>query len=217
MDRETLLEQGKNAIIDGDSDAAEASALTWLEKGFPPIELIDQSLIPGIQAVGKLWEDGEFFLPELVSGAEAMKAAMTHLEDHLEMTDESRRNVKSAIIGTVKGDIHDIGKSLVSTMLRANGFKVRDLGADVAPETFLEAFQEMGPAVICASALLTTTMTGIPDLIRCFEENGVRDRVRFMVGGAPVSREWAVEIGADGYGSNAVDAVPTAEKLAGEL
>ncbi|MBN1879642.1 corrinoid protein [bacterium] len=202
-----LLQKAFNAVMDGDSELARDTAEAWLAAGGSPLDLVNQALTPGIREVGRLWEDGEYFLPELVSGAEAMKTAMIVLEPAMVQTDTGTSGSRVILIGTVCGDIHDIGKSLVATMLKANGFQVVDLGADVAPERFLRAFHDHHAALICMSALLTTTMTGIPELIRLFESSGVRSQVAFMAGGAPVTRKWASEAGVDYYGDSAVDAV----------
>jgi len=210
-----LLEKGKQAIIDGDQGLALQFAQDWLADGLQALEFIDKALIPGIREVGRLWEEGEFFLPELVSGAEAMKSAMGILESRLTESNSEYRHRKTVIIGTVQGDIHDIGKSMVATMLRANGFNIIDLGSDVPPEKFLEATLRSNASLVCTSALLTTTMTGIPQLIQKFEEQGLRSSIKFMVGGAPVTRQWADEIGADGYGDSAVEAIRVAKELIG--
>ena len=202
-----LLQKAFDAVTDGDAESARDAAGAWLAAGGSPLDLVNHALTPGIREVGRLWEDGEYFLPELVSGAEAMKAAMAVLEPAMGRANAGASGARAILIGTVRGDIHDIGKSLVATMLKANGFHVVDLGADVAPERFLRAFHDHDAALICLSALLTTTMTGIPELIRLFESSGVRSQVAFMAGGAPVTREWALEAGVDYYGDSAVDAV----------
>jgi trimethylamine corrinoid protein len=207
-----IAERAKKAIIDGDSDAAAACAREWLACGGSPLDLIDGALTPGIREVGDLWERGDYFLPELVSSAEAMKAAMAILEPGAAGEGAQSRG-PIAVIGTVEGDIHDIGKTLVASMLRANGFKIFDLGVDVSPGRFLDTAREKGAGLVCLSALLTTTMTGIKDVIRLFQSEPLGGKVRFLVGGAPVTREWAREIGADGYAANAVEAVAAAREL----
>ncbi len=212
MNQDELIAKGKQAVISGDVGQAEECSRKWLELALDPFDLIHHAFTPGIQSVGDLWEDGEFFLPELVAGAEAMKAGMAILEKKLIQGDGYLPS-GIVIIGTVQGDIHDIGKSLVATMLRANGFHVIDLGSDVSAQRFLEAYQTHHPRIICLSALLTTTMTGIPEIISLFENQGIRSHIRFLVGGAPVTREWAVQIGADAYASNAVDAVHVTRQL----
>jgi corrinoid protein of di/trimethylamine methyltransferase len=213
MDTTELLGRTRQAVLDGDAEAARKAAAEWLEGKGSPLQLIDEALTVAIREVGDKWEAGEYFLPELVSGAEAVKAAMGVLEPALAGQTGADQTKQSVVIGTVQGDIHDIGKSLVATMLSANGFAVTDLGADVSAERFLAAQRETGAGLICLSALLTTTMVTIPSVIRAFEEQGLRSKVRFLVGGAPITREWAREIGADEYGESAVDAVRAARAL----
>jgi methanogenic corrinoid protein MtbC1 len=208
-----LLERTRQAVLDGDVEAARAAAGEWLAGSGSAMQLIDEALTVGIRQVGDKWEAGEYFLPELVSGAEAVKAAMQVLEPAL-VGQSGGGEAATVIIGTAQGDIHDIGKSLVATMLSANGFAVTDLGADVSAERFIEAQRETGANLVCLSALLTTTMVGIPSVIQAFEQQGLASKVRFLVGGAPITREWALEIGSE-YGESAVDAVRVARKLTG--
>jgi 5-methyltetrahydrofolate--homocysteine methyltransferase len=217
MEKELMLGIGRQTIMDGDCKGASDNTERWLESGYEPLELLDLALTPGIHEVGALWEEGEYFLPELVSGAEAMKAAMGILERVLVPSDQQENSLHTAIIGTVQGDIHDIGKSLVGIMLRANGFNVHDLGADVSPSQFIKKHKESGARLICMSALLTTTMTGIADVIQAFYMDGLDDGVRFLAGGAPVSRDWTQTIGAHGYAGNAVEAVTVARNLMNEI
>ena len=166
----------------------------------------------GIREAGRLWEEGEYFLPELVTSAQAMKAAMALLQPVLgsEASEQARGKV---VIGTVQGDIHDIGKTLVGTLLSANGFEVSDEGADVPVERFVERAREINADLVCASALLTTTMTMQQKLVQAIREAGLPAKV--MIGGAPVTAEWAEQIQADGHADNAVAAVDTALKLVG--
>ncbi len=215
MTKNELLSKMSEAIVAGDGAAAEALAADAVAGGLDLLEVIEQGYVPGIQKVGDLWEQGEYFLPELISSAEAMKAAMVRLDPELK-----RRNIGShmagrVVIGTVEGDIHDIGKNLVASMLQAGGFEVHDLGADVALERFIEKAEEVGAALICLSALLTTTMTNQRRLLGLLRDRGLRDKYKVLVGGAPASRKWAEEIGADGYAENAVAAVKLAKSLTG--
>jgi len=215
MTKSELLSKMSEAIVAGDRAAAEALAADAVAAGLDLLEVIEQGYVPGIQKVGDLWEQGEYFLPELISSAEAMKAAMVRLYPELK-----RRNIGShmagrVVIGTVEGDIHDIGKNLVASMLQAGGFEVHDLGADVALERFIEKAEEVGAALICLSALLTTTMTNQRRLLGLLRDRGLRDKYKVLVGGAPASRKWAEEIGADGYAENAVAAVKLAKSLTG--
>lgn len=212
MSKSELQEAAFAAVVNGDSDAAQGYARQWLALGLAPLDLIDAALTPGIAKVGQLWEEGDYFLPELAAGAEAMKAAMQVLDPAMVSADPGHLH-RPVVIGTVFGDIHDIGKSLVATMLRANGFNVIDLGADVPAIEFLKASSRNKAHLICISALLTTTMIGIMDVIAVFRQAGLRDSVKFLVGGAPITREWALGIGADGYGDNAVTAVREAKLL----
>ncbi len=214
MDKETIIAQGKQAVIDGDAAESVRWTQTWIDQGLDPIEFIDNGLSVGIRIVGELWDEGEYFLPELVSGAEAMKAAMALLQPVLEQSRHQESSQQATIvIGTVQGDIHDIGKSLVGTLLRASGFRVIDLGADIAPDQFLETCRSEHAELLGISALLTTTMIGIKDVIDLFEQTGMRKQVKILVGGAPLTRKWAMDIGADRYGSSAVDAVQIAKAL----
>jgi corrinoid protein of di/trimethylamine methyltransferase len=201
------------AIIDGNSAEAASLARWALEGKLDLPGVIEKGFIPGIQKVGELWEQGEYFLPELLAGAEAMKAAMAILKPALEVGDSKNLSRGRVVIGTVEGDIHDIGKNLVASMLSANGFEVTDLGADVKLDRFIENALASGADLICLSALLTTTMLGQRRLIDLLVERGLRGRFKVMVGGAPATPKWATDIGADGYGENAQAAVRVAKKL----
>jgi trimethylamine corrinoid protein len=201
------------AVIDGDKDAAAALAREVLASGLDPGEALEQGFIPGIQRVGALWESGEYFLPELIASAEAMKAAMAVLRPALEAGRAAALSLGKVVIGTVEGDIHDIGKNLVAAMLSANGFEVIDLGADVKLERFIAQAEETEAKLICLSALLTTTMLGQRRFIELLRSRGLREKYKVLVGGAPVTRAWADDIGADGYGENALAAVQAAKSV----
>jgi corrinoid protein of di/trimethylamine methyltransferase len=203
------------AIVAGDRDAALHLAEEALRSGLDLLEVVEKGYVPGIQKVGELWEQGEYFLPELISSAEAMKAAMAVLEPGLNRLGAGAAVGGKAVIGTVEGDIHDIGKNLVASMLQAGGFEVFDLGADVKMERFIDKAEEVGADLICLSALLTTTMMNQRRLIGLLRDRGLRDRYKVLVGGAPATRTWAEEIGADGYAENAVAAVKLAKSLVG--
>ena len=198
------------AVLEGDDQTAVGLVQRALDGGLAPLETIDRGLVPGIRRAGELWEEGEYFLPELVGSAQAMKAAMEVLQPAL-AGHGGARAVGRVVIGTVHGDIHDIGKTLVGTLLAANGFSVSDEGADVPAERFVERARELDADLVCASALLTTTMPGQRELVAALRGAGLRARV--MVGGAPASQEWAREIGAHGYADNAVAAVAVARRL----
>ncbi len=203
------------AIVAGDREAARRLAEDAVRSGLDLVEVIEQGYVPGLQKVGELWEQGEYFLPELISSAEAMKEAMTVLEPALNREDAGAVMGGRVVIGTVEGDIHDIGKNLVAAMLQAGGFEVFDLGADVKMERFIDKAEEVGAGLICLSALLTTTMMNQRRLIGLLRDRGLRDKYKVLVGGAPATRKWAEEIGADGYAENAVAAVRQAKVLAG--
>lgn len=200
------------AVIDGEPEDAEALAQQALEQGIDPMECINQGLVKGIQKVGELFSSGDYFLPELIIGADAMKAALDVLEPAL-MEGQKREVVGKVVLGTVKGDLHEIGKTLVGTMLTANGFKVMDIGVDKEPQEFIAAIREMDADIVGASALLTTTMLQQKKLIEALEEAGLRGKVKVMVGGAPVTESFAREIGADGYAEDAISAVGAAFRL----
>jgi len=215
MAHDELFIRMTQAVIDGEKERAIELAQEVLHLEIPPLEAIDKGYIVGIQKVGELFEKGDFFLPELVMGAEAMQAALAVLEPELKKRQEERERLGTAVAGTVEGDIHEIGKRLVCTMLVANGFDVLDLGPDVAAETFMEKVRALKPDLLLLSALMTTTMPEQRSVIEALKGAGLRDRVKVMVGGAAVSPSWAQEIGADGYAENAIEAVGVAKGLVG--
>lgn len=200
----------RQAVIDGDRDRAESLAVAALAASMDPLEVIEHGLSAGIREVGELWEEGEYFLPELIQGAEAMQAAMAVLGPALEAGTGGRPALGIVVIGTVQGDLHDIGKSLVGTLLSAHGFEVHDLGADVPVEVFVERARATGAQLVAASALLTTTMPVQKRLVDALADAGLGARV--MVGGAPTSPAWAAEIGAF-HAENAQRAVELARAL----
>ncbi len=200
------------AVIEGEPEDAEALAKESLEQGLDPLACITEGLTAGIQQVGKLFASGEYFLPDLIIGADAMKVALDVLEPML-AGDQQRDVVGRIVLGTVEGDLHEIGKTLVGTMLTANGFLVTDIGVDKKPEEFIAAIKETDADIVGASALLTTTMLQQKKLIDLLEEAGLRERVKVMVGGAPVTEGFAKEIGADGYAEDAISSVDLAFRL----
>ena len=210
-----LYEQMKQTVIDGEVEEAEALAQKGLEAGLPPADILDKGFVKGIEEVGDLFGKGEFFLPELVQGAEAMKAAVAVLQPELDKTKEGRKTLGVAVAGTVAGDIHEIGKTIVCSMLSAAGFTVTDVGCDVPVETFVEKCKEINPDLLLLSALLTTTMPNQQKTIEALKAAGLRDGVKVMIGGAPTTRPWADEIGADGYAEDAIEAVTTAKTILG--
>lgn len=213
MSHEDLLKEQRRAVLEGDKNAACASARAAVETKADLLECIEKGFGAGIREVGELWEAGEYFLPELVQGAEAMKAAMEIIQPALKARQQSRKSEGTVVIGTVQGDIHDIGKTLVGTFLEANGFRVIDLGKDVPLERFVETAKQESADIICLSALLTTTMTGQGKIVEMLTEKGIRENHAVVVGGAPVTRAYARSIGADGYGANAVDALNEASRI----
>jgi len=213
MNENDLFKEMTQAIVEGDRNAAAALARKAVDQNLDLHEVVEKGYIPGIQKVGDLWERGDYFLPELITSAESMKAAMAVLRPAMErakIADLSRGRV---VIGTIEGDIHDIGKNLVASMLAANGFEVKDLGADVKLERFLQSAQDVKADFICLSALLTTTMLGQRRFMELLKERGLRPQFKVLVGGAPVNQKWADSIGADGYAENALAAVKLAKSL----
>ena len=208
-----MFEELKQAVVDGEAEDAVTLARQALDEGVDPLACITEGLTKGIQEVGELFASGEYFLPELIIGADAMKAAMDILEPAL-TGDQKREVVATVVLGTVEGDLHEIGKTLVGTMLTANGFNVVDIGVDKPPSAFIDAVKENDATIIGASALLTTTMLQQKKLIEALKEAGLREKVKVMVGGAPVTDNFAKEIGADGYAEDAISAVDTAFRLA---
>ena len=211
--KEEMFEKLAQTIIDGEPEDAAALAKEALEQGLDPLECITNGLTKGIQKVGELFANGEYFLPELIIGADAMKEALEVLEPAL-VGDQKREVVANVVLGTVEGDLHEIGKTLVATMLTANGFKVKDIGVDQSASAFVDAVKEVDATIIGASALLTTTMLQQEKLIQALEEAGLRKKVKVMVGGAPVTEAYAKKIGADGYAEDAISAVNLAFRLA---
>jgi corrinoid protein of di/trimethylamine methyltransferase len=212
MPQPPSFEAMRQAVVDGDVDGAQALAEQALAAGLEPLAVIERGFSEGIREVGELWEEGEYFLPELIQGAEAMKAAMAVLRPALEAGRGPDASVGAVVIGTVQGDLHDIGKSLVATLLAAHGFEVHDLGADVPVEAFVAKARQTGARIVAASALLTTTMPVQQRLVQALAAAGLEARV--MVGGAPTSPAWAAEIGAE-HAENAQRAVELARRLVG--
>jgi corrinoid protein of di/trimethylamine methyltransferase len=212
-DMNTRYARMAEAVVAGDAEAAAGLARQALDERLDLPAVIEQGYIPGLRRVGDLWEAGEYFLPELISSAAAMKAALAVFRPALEASGAAGLSRGRIVIGTIEGDIHDIGKNLVASMLSANGFDVVDLGSDVKADRFIDAAVETRADLICLSALLTTTMLGQRRVVECLRERGLRDRFKVLVGGAPVSRAWAAEIEADGYGENALAAVKQAAAL----
>ena len=208
-----FAENCKEAILNGDIELAKKLADKAISEKID-INLAIDAFSLAIREAGDLFEEGEFFLPELMRSAEAMKAAMTIFEPILKEGKEDRILGK-VVIGTIEGDIHDIGKTLVAALLSAEGFEVHDLGADVPISAFIDKAVEVDAQIICISALLTTTMVGQKKLINQLKEKKLRDKFKVLIGGAPISKKWVEEIGADGSAENAVSAVKLARKVLG--
>lgn len=210
---EELFAAMKQSIIDGDEEAAATVAQQALDAGIDPLDAINRGYVEGMSYVGDQFSAGEMFLPDMMLAAEAMKAAVAVLEPEMQKRGTQRQMLGRVVLGTVKGDIHEIGKNLVATMLSASGFEVYDLGVDVPFDKFIEKAREVNADLIGMSALLTTTMTGQRTVIAMLDDMGLRPKVKVMIGGAPVTRSWAAEIGADGMSEDAMGAVALAKKL----
>ena len=210
---DTLLENIKQAVIDSDAETIPVLTEKAIKEGFEPLEIIDTALVAGMQVVGEKYECGDYFLPHLIISASGMKKAMEILKPHLQSRNQEIEKAGTVVIGTVQGDIHEIGKTLVATILSANGFEVHDLGVDVSIEKFIEAIREHNANVVGLSALLTTTMTVQRDIIEALKEHGLRDKVKVIIGGAPVNKDWAEKIGADGFADDAIRAVAVLKDL----
>ncbi len=213
MPDERLFQGMAQAVIDGLPDKARQLAEEALRAEIDPLAAIDQGFKPGMDVVGEGFARGELFIPDLMMSGEAMKAAIATLEPELMKRKQQREVLGKVVIGTVQGDIHEIGKTLVATMLAANGFEVHDLGVDVSSQQFIDKVREVGADVIGLSALLTTTIFNQEQVILSLEEAGLRDQVKVIIGGVPASPEWADEIGADAYAENATEAVAVVKQL----
>ena len=205
------IEQLRAAVINGDAKSAAALTSEALRDGVPPQYLVDAALVPAMDEAGRLFEAGEFFVPELLVASRALQASQSIITPLLAATGATSRG--KIVIGTVKGDLHDIGKNLVVALLQGGGFDVVDLGADVAPDAFVAAVRDHAPDVVGLSALLTTTMLQMQQTIGALAAAGVREHVKVIVGGAPVTQRFADQVGADGYADNAAAAVTLARSL----
>jgi 5-methyltetrahydrofolate--homocysteine methyltransferase len=208
-----LYEELSEAVISGDSKGVTRLTRQGLDQGASPAEMLNQGLLPGMEVVGQHFGDGLVFIPEVILSAKTMSAAMDILRPLL--TQGSSNDRGKVLIGTVQGDLHTIGKNLVAMLLEGAGFEVIDLGIDVKPEGFVAAVAKHKPRVLGMSALLTTTMPSMGDTIRALEEAGIREQVKIIIGGAPISEEFARMVGADGYAPNAAVAVDRVKALAG--
>lgn len=207
----SFLEALSQAVIEGQEQQVKELTQKALAEGLKPLEIINEGLIKGMNVVGQRFKVGDMFVPEVLMSARAMSAGMDMVKPLL--VDGEMTNKGTVVIGTVKGDLHDIGKNLVGMMLESAGYKVVDLGTDTAPEAFVQAAQENNAQVLGLSALLTTTMLAMKQTIEALQVAGLRDKVKVMVGGAPITQEFADEIGADGYAPDAASAVELVNQL----
>jgi len=210
---DNVLSEIKTAVISGDLNAIVALTERALDEGLEAGEILSSGLMPGMQHVGEEFKVGRVFVPEVLLSARTMKMSMSSLQPYL--GSGAAPEMGEVVIGTVKGDLHDIGKNLVRMMMEGAGFRVHDLGIDVSPQAFVGALKDRQPGIVAMSALLTTTMVFMEDVINAINEAGMRDRVRIMVGGAPVTADFAARIGADGYAPNAAEAADLARELIG--
>jgi corrinoid protein of di/trimethylamine methyltransferase len=212
---EELFNKMAQSVLDGDTDAAVALAQQAIATGIDPLEAITNGFVKGVNQVGENFACGQAFLPEPVMAGEAMKAAVSTLEPEMQKRGLERKMLGKVVLATVEGDIHEIGKSLVGTMLSASGFQVFDLGVDVPAEKIIAKIQEVDADLVGLSALLTTTMVKQKEVIEELDKRGLRKKVKVMVGGAPVTRDWVQKIEADGYSEDAIGAVGLAKQLVG--
>ena len=210
-----LFQKMAQSIIDGDSDVAVELAMQAIAQGTDPLEAISNGFVVGVNKVGEAFSIGEVYLPELVMAGKAMKAAIATLEPEMKKRGCERQILGKVVLATVEGDVHEIGKSLVGTMLSVSGFQVFDLGVDVPTAKIVEKATEVNANIVAMSALLTTTMVKQREVIEALEKVGIHGSVKVMVGGAPVTRDWVQKIGADGYSEDAIGAVEVARHVLG--
>jgi len=208
-----LYERLSTAVLEGNEERVPKLVQKGLDEGLAPKDILDNGLIVGMNEVGARFKRGDMFVPEVLMAAKSMQAGLTLLRP--ELVASGAKLIGKIVMGTVKGDLHDIGKNLVGMMCQGAGFEVIDLGFNVDPEKFIQAIKEHQPDVVGMSALLTTTMRAMGHTIKAIEEAGLRDQLKIMVGGAPVDAEFAERIGADGYGSNAPSGADLAKRLVG--
>jgi corrinoid protein of di/trimethylamine methyltransferase len=213
-EKEQILHELYESVLQGDSDKAVTAAKRSLEEKISPLEAIEKGMTPAIQEVGNRFGCGEMFLPEMVVAADAMEAALKILEPHFTGAEGSKKG--KVLIGTVKGDIHDIGKNIVIALLKVNGYEVIDIGRDVSSTEFVDKAIQIGADVIGLSGLLTTSLPMMRDIIQMLEDDGVRDQYKVIIGGGPTSQDYADNIGADGYGATAFSAIQLCNELIGK-
>ncbi len=205
------LTQIREAVLKGFAETARTLTQQAIADGVDPLKIVNEYMVPAMDEVGRRFECSEYFVPELLLSARAMKAALEIIRPLL--TASGSQPVARVVVGTVKGDLHDIGKNLVAAMFEGGGFEVIDLGVNVPPEKFIEAVKARGAQVVAISALLTTTMPGMRTTIEAFKQAGLRDQVKILIGGAPITQKYADDIGADGYSENAPGAVHVARRV----
>lgn len=213
MSNSILLDKIAKAVINLNDEEVKEIVNKAIKDGINPIEIIEKGLSKGLKEVGLLYEKGEYYIPHLMIAAEIFKENIEKLKPLLSTKETKSKILGKVLIGTVKGDLHDLGKNLVAIMLSINGFEVIDLGKDVPTELFIEKIKEHNPDVLGLSALMSTTMYEQKNVIKTLEDSGLRNKVKVIVGGAPVTKEWAEEIGADGYAENAIEAVKIVKNL----
>ncbi|MCC6022652.1 MAG: corrinoid protein [Desulfurococcaceae archaeon] len=211
-----MLSEIKNSLINLDIDKTLELVKKAIDQGFKPLDIIN-TMAEGMKVIGDMFERGEYFISDLIVASEIFKEVMKILEPLIMKEKEVMKPIGRVVIGTIEGDIHDIGKNLVATMLRVNGFEVIDLGVDVSPQKFVEAVKQYNPDIVGMSALLTSTMMNMRKVIETLEKEGLRDKVKVIIGGAPITEEFAKRIGADAYGENAIVAVDICKRLVEEL
>ncbi len=204
------------AIVNLDKDKALLLANRAIDEKMNLLDVIEKGFGEGIRKVGELWDEGEFFLPELMAGAQIMQAAVDQLTPHLQASGSEFQSSGKIVLATIEGDIHSIGKTIVGTMLRANGFEVIDLGTDVKAEKIVDEAITVGADIVGVSTLLTTTMQNQKKVVEILEEKKARGDIKIMLGGAPVTKSWVEECGADGYAENAVEAIKLTKMLMSE-
>ena len=208
-----VLEQIKQCIIDGDDTGAKAATEKALAESLAPVDILNKGIMPGIETTGKLWTDGQYFMPDVILSAEAFKTAMAEIESLLKEGDAPK--VGKIALGVVAGDMHDLGIGIVAAMLRGAGFEVVELGIDVSTDTFLAQAREGNVDIIGMGAYMSTTMLVMKEVIEKLKADNLQDKVKVLVGGVPLTQEYADEIGADAWGKDAVDAVLKAKQLRG--
>jgi 5-methyltetrahydrofolate--homocysteine methyltransferase len=208
---ESIVKEIHKNIMEGDANVVKENIQSAIDAGVPVSVILNEGMIAAMADVGRLFEDGECFVPEMLISARAMQAGLTLLQPHLKNAEVG--SAGKVVVGTVKGDLHDIGKNLVAMMLKGAGFEIIDLGTDVPPEKFVEAVREQGAQIVAMSALLTTTMPSIKNTIDALNAAGLRGQVKVMIGGAPITQNYSEQIGADGFAPDASRAVATAKSL----